>query len=146
MINFKLISLSAVLLLTACSNEDFPLREQMKEAREKSDQIAARRQTINNQPQDSASQSVPVAEQTRVDDPYEDIRHMLEKDVKLDDRLTEKNIVGIIGLIVGNGYKCDTVSAITPFPRKTGFYVMCNQYHYDYEVADKGGNWVVTLN
>ncbi|MDC5295354.1 hypothetical protein ACT4U4_04990 [Acinetobacter baumannii] len=142
MMNYRFILLVSGLLLTACSNEDFPLREQMKEARQKSDVIAATKNNVNQHPSDQEKNLV----QETITDPYENIRHLLEKDAQLDERLTEKNILGIVGLIVGNGYKCDTVSAITPFPRKTGFYVMCNQYHYDYKVEDRGGNWMVTLN
>lgn len=114
----------------------------MKEARQKSDVIAATKNNVNQPPSDQEKNLV----QETITDPYENIRHLLEKDAQLNERLTEKNILGIVGLIVGNGYKCDTVSAITPFPRKTGFYVMCNQYHYDYKVEDRGGNWMVTLN
>ena len=43
------------------------------------------------------------------------------------------------------GYRCNSVSAVTPFAFSRGFHVYCNRWNYGYEVADKGGNWVVTL-
>lgn len=159
MIKLKTTALITSLLLTACSNDsESNLQERMKAVRENADQISAtnkanaiekneaekiEQKELNSNKEELKSKT---AKEEKIVDPYEDVRHLIEKDANLDERLTEKNILGIIGLIVGNGYKCDSVSAITPFPRKTGFYVMCNQYHYDYEVADKGGNWVVTLN
>lgn len=150
MTNFKITLLITSLLVTACSNDtDSNLQERMKAVREKADQISATDKTKVIEKNESNKIEQEELKSNKVEkavDPYQDVRHLLEKDADLDERLTEKNILGIVGLIVGNGYKCDSVSAITPFPRKTGFYVMCNQYHYDYEVADKGGNWVVTLN
>lgn len=115
MMNFKIIFILTTILLTACSNEGNTSKEQISE------------------------------KTTSTTDRYEDIRHMIEDQSEIDERLTEKNIVGVVGLIVGNGYSCDTISGIVPFPRKTGFYVQCNHFQYQYEVEDKGGNWVVTL-
>lgn len=150
MTNFKNTLLIISLLLTACSNDtDSNLQERMKVVRENADQIYTTDKTkdIEKNEANKIEQEEPKPNKVeKAVDPYQNVRHLLEKEADLDERLTEKNILGIVGLIVGNGYKCDSVSAITPFPRKTGFYVMCNQYHYDYEVADKGGNWVVTLN
>ena len=48
-------------------------------------------------------------------------------------------------MIKANGYKCDSISAAIPFSFSTGYTVTCNNYAYTYEIADKGGNWVVTL-
>lgn len=150
MTNFKITLFITSLLLTACSNDtDSNLQERMKAVRENADQISSNDKTKIIEKKESNKIEQEELKPKKVEktvDPYQNVRHLLEKDADLDERLTEKNILGIVGLIVGNGYKCDSVSAITPFPRKTGFYVMCNQYHYDYEVADKGGNWVVTLN
>lgn len=145
------LSISTALLFTACSGENTPKQSAPKTS--DSDVVAqaieAANEEIEKQETQEKANNEKSKDKAKVEkevDPYKDVRHMLEKDADLDSRLTEKNILGVVGLIVGNGYKCDTVSAITPFPRKTGYYVMCNQYHYDYEVEDKGGNWTVTLN
>lgn len=44
-----------------------------------------------------------------------------------------------------SGWKCDTVSAFIPFILSRGFTLTCNRYRYDYEIEDRGGNWVITL-
>lgn len=155
------LSISTALLFTACSSENTPNQSTpktsdtaaqdspVKVSDAAAQAIEAANEEIKKQEAQEKAKSEKSENKAKVEkevDPYKDVRHMLEKDADLDSRLTEKNILGVVGLIVGNGYKCDTVSAITPFPRKTGYYVMCNQYHYDYEVEDKGGNWTVTLN
>ena len=43
------------------------------------------------------------------------------------------------------GYRCDSTSTVTPFAFSLGFHVYCNRRNCGYEVADNGGNWVVTL-
>ncbi|MGF1819067.1 hypothetical protein [Vibrio alginolyticus] len=44
-----------------------------------------------------------------------------------------------------DGYKCNTVSGIVEMSFSRGFSVWCNNHNYEYEIEDKGGNWVVTL-
>jgi hypothetical protein len=45
-----------------------------------------------------------------------------------------------------NGYRCDSVSALRPFLwGGRGAVLKCNQYDYSYDIADKGGHWVVTV-
>ncbi|EPS3428845.1 hypothetical protein ACVD55_000227 [Vibrio alginolyticus] len=51
-------------------------------------------------------------------------------------------LIDIIGLY---GYKCNTVSGIVEMAFTRGFSVWCNNHNYAYEIEDKGGNWVVTL-
>ena len=43
------------------------------------------------------------------------------------------------------GWKCDTVSAFSPFILSRGFTLNCNRYRYEYEIEDRGGNWEITL-
>ena len=43
------------------------------------------------------------------------------------------------------GYRCDSVDAFTPFIMSAGFNLYCNNYRYSYELADKGGKWVITV-
>lgn len=156
MINFRAIPVICCLLLTACSSDDSSsLEERLKASRAKAEEInrqkALEEKTSKEEgikkpsKEDKEIKTEPKTEAKPVD-PYEDVRHLFEADFKINERLTEKNIVGVVGLVVFNGYKCDTLSAITPFAFGTGFYVYCNQYSYSYDVEDKGGNWVVTLN
>lgn len=50
-----------------------------------------------------------------------------------------------VGLIRANGYRCDSISAVRPFLFSRGFTIVCNNFNYEYDISDKGGNWVVEL-
>lgn len=50
-----------------------------------------------------------------------------------------------VGLIRGYGYRCDSISAVRPFVFSRGFTIVCNNFNYEYDISDKGGNWVVEL-
>lgn len=60
-----------------------------------------------------------------------------------------EKLIGLIepavGMIRGYGYRCDSISAIRPFVFSRGFTVVCNNFNYEYDLSDKGGNWVVEL-
>lgn len=43
------------------------------------------------------------------------------------------------------GYRCDSVSAANKWVFSPGFSLYCNRWRYHYEVADKGGRWIVTV-
>ena len=43
-------------------------------------------------------------------------------------------------------WKCDSISAATTLIFSRGFSVKCNHFAYSYEIMDRGGHWVVTLN
>lgn len=43
------------------------------------------------------------------------------------------------------GYRCDSISGARQFLSGRGFVVNCNDYRYTYEVEDKGGRWIVTV-
>ena len=49
-------------------------------------------------------------------------------------------------LIVAFGYKCDKIDSIIRSEWDGDYSITCNDYRYSYEIEDKGGNWVVTLN
>lgn len=61
------------------------------------------------------------------------------------DRIETNTVGALVQYIRIYGYRCDTVSAARPMVLQTGFVVYCNRYNYEYEVVDRGGNWVVTL-
>jgi flagellar biosynthesis GTPase FlhF len=48
-------------------------------------------------------------------------------------------------LVKANGYRCDTISSIISFFLSPGYTLNCNDYRYEYEIADEGGRWIVTV-
>jgi hypothetical protein len=52
----------------------------------------------------------------------------------------------LVSIVRSNGYKCDSVSAWRPWITSRGSTLTCNGFRYSYELADKGGNWVVTVD
>lgn len=70
---------------------------------------------------------------------------VIEPDAVINDDVNRKTVNALATLIMAWGYRCDSVSSVIPFVFSPGFYVTCNRYRYDYEVADKGGNWIVTV-
>ena len=44
-----------------------------------------------------------------------------------------------------NGWRCDSISVAQKFIFSRGFTVICNDYAYEYEIRDRGGQWVATL-
>jgi hypothetical protein len=49
-------------------------------------------------------------------------------------------------LIAAFGYKCDKIDSIIQSSWDGNYSVACNGYLYMYEIKDKGGNWIVTLD
>lgn len=50
-----------------------------------------------------------------------------------------------VPLIEAHGWHCDSISAARTWVLSRGFTVICNQYSYQYDIEDRGGNWEVTL-
>lgn len=48
-------------------------------------------------------------------------------------------------LIRAAGYRCDSVDQITPFLLSHGYSVFCNKLRYHYELEDRGGRIIVTV-
>ena len=44
-----------------------------------------------------------------------------------------------------SGYRCDSISAVRPLPTSNGFKLACNHSIYKYEIEDKGGSSIVTV-
>ncbi|TOA26958.1 hypothetical protein, partial [Vibrio parahaemolyticus] len=72
---------------------------------------------------------------------------LLESGVNLPKGVEEhpEVIPQMVRMIQLTGYKCDSISAIREMMVSRGFTVVCNNFYYEYEIEDKGGNWVVTL-
>lgn len=51
-----------------------------------------------------------------------------------------------VALIEAHGWRCDSISAMTPFIMARGYSVDCNHFSYRYNIEDKGGNWEVSLD
>ena len=60
--------------------------------------------------------------------------------------ITDKQIDALVGLVRAYGYTCDSVSAAYPFVFGFGYNLTCNHGRYSYELEDKGGNWIVTVD
>ena len=74
----------------------------------------------------------------------------LESDAIVDPKLREAgNLQAVLdaaaGMIRARGWRCDSISAIRRFFISRGLDVKCNRYAYHYEIEDRGGRWVVTL-
>ena len=63
----------------------------------------------------------------------------------ISDGITRSQMNVLAALIALRGYRCDSVSLVRPFLFSRGFHVTCIHWDYRYEVADRGGKWVVTL-
>lgn len=48
-------------------------------------------------------------------------------------------------MIRARGWRCDSISSISPFIFSRGFTFVCNRFNYTYEFRDRGGRWIVEL-
>jgi len=71
---------------------------------------------------------------------------IMEKNIVTQGNLQDNEIKAVQALINLHGYKCDSVNFAMRSPWDGDIEVTCNDYAYSYEVEDKGGNWVVTLD
>lgn len=67
----------------------------------------------------------------------------IDKDAIIHENFTRAHVDTMAQLIRAWGYRCDSVSAARPFVFSAGFSVICNNWRYDYEIEDRGGNWIV---
>lgn len=44
------------------------------------------------------------------------------------------------------GYKCDSITSVRSLYFSNGFNIQCNYFRYSYDVEDKGGRWIVTVD
>ena len=64
----------------------------------------------------------------------------IEKGIVNDSEL----IYAVVGMVRGNGYRCDSLSSLYHFTFGEGYRVVCNGRTLFYEVEDAGNNrWVV---
>ncbi|MEJ1414311.1 MAG: hypothetical protein RPU90_12150 [Candidatus Sedimenticola sp. (ex Thyasira tokunagai)] len=60
--------------------------------------------------------------------------------------VTMKQVRAAQTIVKAHGYRCDTVDEMQPFILGGGFTIYCNNWKYSYELEDKGGRWVVTVD
>ena len=60
--------------------------------------------------------------------------------------LTDDQVAAVQRLIQLYGYRCDTVNFAMRSNWDGNIEVSCNDNTYSYDVEDKGGRWVVTLD
>jgi TPR repeat protein len=71
----------------------------------------------------------------------------IESNALIDDTMKGKfeAIDALVSLVRLNTYKCESVSVARPWLFSRGYTLLCNNYSYEYEIADKGGHWIVTV-
>lgn len=70
----------------------------------------------------------------------------IEPDAVMSNNISTSLISPAVDMIRAYGWKCDSISALRPFLMSRGFTVVCNNFSYTYNLEDKGGNWVVSLD
>lgn len=72
----------------------------------------------------------------------------VEPDADIDGALKHetKLISGLVGLVRARGYRCDTISAIKPFTVSNGFKLACDRFNDRYDIKDRGGQMVITVD
>ncbi len=73
------------------------------------------------------------------------LQYKIEPEAVINSKIDEDILSQLILAVLVNGYKCDTVSSAIPYIRGGGYTMHCNNYQYEYEIEDKGGNIVVTV-
>ncbi|AXI03265.1 hypothetical protein [Aquirhabdus parva] len=58
----------------------------------------------------------------------------------------KKFLASMVEMVRSYGYRCDSISGVVPFAFSKGYNLWCNHSDYHYEIADKGGEWVVTID
>jgi len=94
------------------------------------------------------SDAVKIIEETSDEDNIQrfgKIQYKVEKEAVINSKIDEDILSQLILAVLVNGYKCDTVSSAIPYIRGGGYTMQCNNYQYEYEIEDKGGNIVVIV-
>lgn len=69
----------------------------------------------------------------------------IEPSSAIDRGLSPQIIEGLTALARGRGYSCDSVTVARKMIVGSGFILVCNNGRYEYEIEDKGGNWIFTV-
>lgn len=53
---------------------------------------------------------------------------------------TEHQAIAGANIVKASGYRCDSISKFKPLILSSGFHLICNNWQYEYELKDVGGN------
>ncbi|MBJ9741117.1 hypothetical protein I5523_15870 [Acinetobacter oleivorans] len=95
--------------------------------------ICGRNKEVNKRREDSVKQ------------PFGNLQYKVEPEAVINSKIDEDILSQLILAVLVNGYKCDTVSSAIPYIRGGGYTMQCNNYQYEYEIEDKGGNIIVEV-
>lgn len=85
----------------------------------------------------------PAAEETP---PDRDMVPIEKKAVLFDASQDSLSFIQSLSSIVrSKDYRCDSISAARPMILSRGFVLVCNNFHYAYDIRDKGGRWQVEV-
>lgn len=78
----------------------------------------------------------------------ETLAEPVEPDADIDSTLKHetKLISGLVGLVRAHGYRCDTISAVKRFSTSNGFKVACDRFSDKYDIRNRGGLLVITVD
>ncbi|PHM17210.1 MAG: hypothetical protein CJD30_07385 [Sulfuricurvum sp. PD_MW2] len=68
-----------------------------------------------------------------------------EVDAPADVTVTDAQKIAAKELISANGYTCDSIDGMNRFFTSEGYHVYCNDHRYNYDIENKGGNWIVSV-
>ena len=71
---------------------------------------------------------------------------LIEDVARVSNTITKPQLQAFVRVTRASGYRCDSISGATPFLIGYGFSLHCNGWRYSYEIEDKGGNWIVTVD
>lgn len=66
--------------------------------------------------------------------------------VSSDVSITQSQADAVVKLIQAYGFSCNSLSSAIQSSYDGSFSVTCNNWQYRYDIADIGGNWVVTVD
>ncbi|MGP0059645.1 MAG: lysozyme inhibitor LprI family protein [Beijerinckiaceae bacterium] len=52
----------------------------------------------------------------------------------------------LVTIVRANDYMCESISAARPTIFSRGFELSCDRFAHKYDITDKGGHWIVTVN
>jgi hypothetical protein len=89
----------------------------------------------------------PVLADSAAEDQQAIGRTPVEEKAIIDNAIKDKrDAMDALAILVKNStYRCDSISAVSAWLFSRGFTLVCNHFSYEYDIADKGGHWIVTV-
>lgn len=70
----------------------------------------------------------------------------IENNARISKEVTVRQAYALAAMVRLHGYRCDSISGVALFVLSRGYHLFCNRSNYHFELADKGGKWVVTVD